>query len=248
MHELTCGEVWGGISNHEDDVESVGLVATMFSASCDGGKGGDLYYLSQCQGGVTTRFAVADVVGHGEAVSHMSQWLYDSLQARMNTLDSNAVLEDINALACKRGIGAMTTAVIAGYYSPDSRLSLASAGHPPPLVWQEGRGMWSTIDTQRETTDGPANLPLGVLVDVPYIQSSLDLETGDRLLMYTDGLTEARAADRTQFGAHRLLEILNDVGPVPLPQVKSSILGALHEHTGGSMPDDDVTLLVVEIT
>ena len=84
MHRIQCTEIWGGIKNQDADVCSRGLTASLYSSACEGGKGGDIYYLSVCGEDKLTRIAIADVVGHGEQVSAVSQWLYDTLQDRMN--------------------------------------------------------------------------------------------------------------------------------------------------------------------
>jgi hypothetical protein len=47
MYHLSCGEIWGGIRNCDDDVASAGLTASLYSVASDGGKGGDIYYLTQ---------------------------------------------------------------------------------------------------------------------------------------------------------------------------------------------------------
>ena len=68
MHRLQCAEIWGGIRNQDTDVCSAGITASLFSGACDGGKGGDIYYLSVCNSDMLTRIAIADVIGHGRAV------------------------------------------------------------------------------------------------------------------------------------------------------------------------------------
>ena len=51
--------------------------------TCDGGLGGDIYYFGVCKGDIITRLAIADVTGHGEAVSEISQYVYDTLKDHM---------------------------------------------------------------------------------------------------------------------------------------------------------------------
>src|ERR1041384_444919 len=97
MHRIRCSEVWGGIQDVELDVATSGLTVSLYSAACDGGKGGDVYYFSVCGSDKLTRIAVADVAGHGEAVSHMSQWLYDAPVGRINSFQGKAILPDLNS-------------------------------------------------------------------------------------------------------------------------------------------------------
>ncbi len=112
MYRIRCAEIWGGISDEEQDVCSAGLVASLYSRACEGGKGGDIYYLSVCGKDNLTRIAVADVVGHGSAVSEVSDWLYHTLEERMNDTAGNGILADLNRAASARGIEAMTTAAV----------------------------------------------------------------------------------------------------------------------------------------
>ena len=77
---LECKELWGGIRNRDAEVSAGNVIGSIFSiACCEGGKGGDIYYFGVCKGGVITRLAIADVTGHGETVSEISQYVYDTL-------------------------------------------------------------------------------------------------------------------------------------------------------------------------
>ena len=76
MYQLSCGEIWGGIRNCDVDFTSAGLTASLYSVASDGAKGGDIYFLSFCDGNPLTRMILADVLGHGEDVSQISQIIY----------------------------------------------------------------------------------------------------------------------------------------------------------------------------
>src|SRR5947199_335498 len=109
-HRLKCSEVWGGIQNEDMDASSAGVSASLLSLACEGGKGGDIYYFSVCDADMLTRVVIADVVGHGPAVSEVSDWLFRAMREQMNALDGNAVLASLNRLVVARGLDAMTTA------------------------------------------------------------------------------------------------------------------------------------------
>ena len=246
MYRIKCAEVWGGIKNQDQDVCSAGVTASLYSSSCDGGKGGDIYYISVCQNDMLTRLAVADVVGHGEAVSEVSQWLYESLQARMNEPDPGVVLEDLNQIAVQRGLDAMTTAAVAGFYTADGKVHFAYAGHHPMLVWRCQDARWLPV-AQPTPDDNTGGLPLGVMAETTYCQQELELGSGDRLLLYTDGVLEAPNASGQQFGKDRLHAVLREVASASLSEVKGAVLQAIRAHTGGTLAHDDVTLLAVEV-
>jgi len=80
---LECKEIWGGIRNRDIEISAGKVMGSIYSASSEGGMGGDIYYFGVCQDDAITRLAIADVTGHGEAVSEISQFVYDSLKAHM---------------------------------------------------------------------------------------------------------------------------------------------------------------------
>ena len=81
---LECRELWGGIQNKDMEISAGSVNGSIYSVPCcKGGKGGDIYYFGVCKGGTISRLAIADVTGHGEAVSEISQYVYDTLKAHM---------------------------------------------------------------------------------------------------------------------------------------------------------------------
>lgn len=245
MHHIRCSEVWGGIRDIDLDITTSGLTVSLYSGACAGGKGGDIYYFSVCGHDLLTRIVLADVVGHGKGVSRVSQWVYDALVARMNSLDGSGILADLNHITNRHGLAAMTTAAIVSFYIGDSNLYFSYAGHPPLLIRRREHGRWRGVPL--ESGEGPANLPLGILNDVSYDQEQLPLLTGDRLCLYTDGLIDAPDAQDAFFGQQRLLEVLDRAGHGTLLEIKNAVLAAVRQHTGGSLGHDDVTLMLIEV-
>ncbi len=142
MHHLSCGEIWGGIRNCDDDVASAGLTASLYSIASDGGKGGDIYYLSLCDSNALTRMILADVIGHGEDVSQISQIIYQAIKLHKNDAAVDKLLSELNQTALKIGLDAMTTMVVAGFYRRDGNLYFANAGHPPALIKPKNDSSW----------------------------------------------------------------------------------------------------------
>ena len=70
---------------------------------------------------------------------------------------------------------------------------------------------------------------------------------GDRLFVYTDGVTETPSPEGELFGAGRLQQVLDAEPNLPLPEVKSTVLRALQRHSGHDLTHDDVTLIALEI-
>ena len=81
---LECKELWGGIRNKNIEVSAGKVIGSIFSSPCgEDGKGGDIYYFGVCRGDAISRLAIADVTGHGEAVSDVGQYVYNTLKAHM---------------------------------------------------------------------------------------------------------------------------------------------------------------------
>lgn len=247
IHRLRCSEVWGGVRNEDVDACSGGVEASLYSSACDGGgRGGDIYCFSVCDGDMLTRIAVADVVGHGAAAAKVSEQLFEAMKERMNDLDGGGMLSELNQRALDEGMRGLTTAAVAAFYKGDSSLYFSYAGHHDALVRRRGADRWMPV--RLPTTGGTvSHLPLGIFADMEYPQGRVTLAEGDRVALYTDGVIEAPDAAGELFGLERLLHVLDRHARSPLPEVKGAVLETLRRHTGGDLSHDDVTLLVVEV-
>jgi sigma-B regulation protein RsbU (phosphoserine phosphatase) len=245
-HRIKCAEIWGGILAINTDVATAGLTASIFSTAHDGDRGGDMYYVSVCKWDYLTRFAIADLRGHGGQVSRLSAWVYESMEKHMNTIAGNKILAKLNDEVKSRGFDSITTAVVVGYHTKKRKLYFSYAGHPPAFVQRCGSA-WKPL-TLNESVSEPSNLPLGIISDVKYDMQQIDLRPGDRLCLYTDGVVECPRADDEPFGDERLADSLNRHHGLSVRDLKSAVLGDLDAFRGVTPPDDDVTLLVAEIS
>lgn len=245
IRRIGCSEIWGGIHNVDVDAQTGAVAASLYSMSCEGGRGGDIYYFSVCGADQLTRVAIADVVGHGQEVSQVSQWVYDVMALRMSDPDADQLLADLNSRILEKGLRALTTAAVAGFYKSDSELFVSYAGHPPLLVRRRGQRTWDVLG--KRSLAGMSNLPLGVAEKTEFLQDRVELEPGDRLLAYTDGLTEAPNSAGELFGQQRLLAALAEAGDAGLPDLKHQVVRAVREHMAGPLRHDDVTLIAMEI-
>jgi len=246
--QLVCSEVWGGNRPIHAPVELPGLKGVLYSHPCNGGRGGDVHYLSVCGSGVLARACLADVVGHGETVSRVSGEIHAHLRRCMDQPDQRKVLAKLNGILEARGLDAMTTAAAITYYPPLRRLSISYAGHPPGWYFSAATKSWERLMLD-EPPGADVNLPLAVCTGVRYTRRRVKAAPGDRLLLITDGVLEAISPmDGEMFDAQGVEEVLDAHGRGSCAQIADGLLAALAEHTGQSTPmHDDVTFLLVEI-
>lgn len=244
MLRLQCAEIWGGIKNENLDVCSPGLNVSLFSSSCNGGKGGDVYYFSLCSADRVTRIALADVVGHGEQVSEVGRWVYEQMAAMLDESDLPGMMANLNGRVVRKGFNALTTAVVLSYYRDLKHLYYCYAGHPPVLI-RSRVAEWH--DLMSPSSEKVENLPFGVTHEVPYVMSDAPLGESDLLLVYSDGVIEAPNRDGVQFGMERLREGLREIGNADASELKHGVINRLRDWTGGSLDHDDVTLMAIQL-
>ena len=83
LGRIECKDVLGGFQNKDIEVSAGKVIASIYSEACCGETGGDIYYFGVCKGDLITRLAVADVTGHGNAVSDISRCIYESIKSYM---------------------------------------------------------------------------------------------------------------------------------------------------------------------
>lgn len=245
MHIIKCAEIWGGNEKIDAGVQAGALSISLYSKGTDGGRGGDIYFVGLCGKEMLTRIAIADVSGHGQAVSHTSQWLYDSLEFHMNDLGGDIILTDLNNLVNKENRDALTTAQIISFSKSDSRLHFSYAGHPPLLIKRAGENGWKRLDL--ENPSKKANLILGVIENTSYDRESVILKSDDLLFLYTDGVIETRNQAGQLFGTDRLIDLLNKNPNESVQAIKKSVLDSLLDFSGGNFEHDDVTMMALQV-
>ncbi|MFD0899661.1 PP2C family protein-serine/threonine phosphatase [Actinomadura sediminis] len=135
--------------------------------------------------------------------------------------------------------GRFVTAVLARLQLRTGVLSWASYGHPAPVVIRGGR--WVTqLDSQPGT-------PLGTDLGIGPKVCEEQLQPGDRLLLYTDGIVEARDPDKREFGLVRFVDFIirRNADGLPVPETLRRLIHSILDHHAGRL-DDDATVLVLE--
>ena len=238
---MQCMEVWGGNRLVDAGVEMKGLDAWVHCRPWkDAEGGGDVYYVSSCATGRITRLLLADVSGHGSAVSEIAIALRALMRKYVNFLDQTQLVQSLNTqFSALSEHGCFATALALTFFGPTRHLMLCNAGHPPPLLYRSRQRQWDVLNPG----EAGANFPWGIVDGCDYDQLQLPLDVNDLLLCYTDSLPEARLSNGEQLGTEGLATIVRTLDPAVPAQLIPSLLAAIA--SAGYQTDDDVTVLVV---
>jgi sigma-B regulation protein RsbU (phosphoserine phosphatase) len=185
-------------------------------------------------------FCIADVTGHGVSAALVAAMVKASLlNAVESTTHPARILEVVNRHLNALNLPEMFASMFILRVDPKSRrIEYAGAGHPSLLLC-------SPAGACRELeSDGPI---LGIGIDYEWTGGSAQVEAGERILLYTDGVTEVFGPSQSQFGLSGLKSELSAARSRPSEQVLPSIMQALERFSDGAPFHDDVTLLFIEI-
>jgi phosphoserine phosphatase RsbU/P len=187
-----------------------------------------------------TAIFVGDGAGHGPAASILTM----AMQAILRTHPELHRDPGSTMAAAGRMFHAVTPAdlFMTGVYlllGENGKVSWASAGHDPPLRIT-GRGEVAAVDL------APVGLPLGICPQEDYPTVAWELSPGERLLLFTDGLVEARNTDGEPFGRSRLRSIASHMAHLPVQEMVRGLIDRAAAHMKGSDFEDDFTVVAVE--
>lgn len=248
---MACMEVWGGNQATERSFSMLGLEAWIYSLPYQQAHGGgDVYFISSCATGRITRLLIADISGHGASVAETGERLRDLMRRHVNHVELRQFLVEMNReFGEVRHSGGFATAVAASFFSPDHRIAVTNAGHPPPLIYSGRTGHWAILDTSGDANaTGLSDFPLGMLEEMEYGEIQIDAHPGDLLLFYTDSLIESRSAAGDLLGPKGLLGIISAISTAYPSTLISELLGQIAKLYPDNLTDDDVTVLVVRPT
>jgi sigma-B regulation protein RsbU (phosphoserine phosphatase) len=134
--------------------------------------------------------------------------------------------------------GNFVTAFYAIYDPADGTLDYANAGHPPPRIRRASGKI--------EAIEGAGSLPLGIIREEPYHPGTAKLYPGDTLVLYTDGITEARAPNGELFDDHRLDALLRTCEG-GAQQVIAKTLWEVERFTNRAPATDDRTIVAAKV-
>jgi sigma-B regulation protein RsbU (phosphoserine phosphatase) len=201
-----------------------------------------------------TGFYLLDVCGHGVPAAMMSVALsmvltpdatqgsplrrQDPVSGRSQTLSPEEAIRELNRRFQSKDDRFFT--IIYGVFDASSAtLRFAQAGHPSPVLIRRGK---------ESTVLGTGGMPVGLWPEIDFDCFDISVSAGDRILLYSDGVTECVNRNGQAFGEERLLAYLSENQELALEDLLNGLLTEIRIWHGNSEFSDDVSLLAVEIT
>jgi FixJ family two-component response regulator len=224
FHRFVPGEVSNApgveISSSSENLEAVG---------------GD--YFEVLHSGVKTAICVGDVIGKGFAAAFLLSGLHASAKPLFKTIPEPAEMcSRLNASICELDLNGRFISLVYGVLDRESRrFSYCNAGHNPPLLMRP-EGVTQLCAGGRILGFNESN----------YASETIQLRSGDRLVFYTDGITETRNSQGEEFGISRLIETAARHRTQAATELKQELLDAARQHGNGHF-EDDATVIVMSI-
>lgn len=213
--------------------QSFELYGTMIPATQVGGDFFDFFPLDESRLG----FVIADVSGKGIPAAFFMAMSRVIIRATAQKATSpQECLNEANRLLCMDNDACMfVTAFYGTYHLETGQIEGANAGHNPPYLLKAD-GTITTIARNE-------GLPLGILHPYSYLKQQLKLDKGDCLILYTDGIIEARNSQGHMYGEDRFLQDIKDWTPGPLSTLTTHFLERLSQFTQDTVSSDDIAFL-----
>ena len=183
-------------------------------------------------------FAVADVSGKGVPASLFMMMFHTALRALASSgLDPAEAMGRVNAQLSEDNDECMFVTAFFGILDIESGdLAYVNAGHNPTYLLSRDGALSPLPGT---------GIAVGFSARASYQAHSLTLAAGDRLFLYTDGVTEAFSTKRELFGEDRLERVLSAGAALPLEGWMGSVLRSVDDFAAGAEPSDDITCLAL---
>ena len=247
---LECGETWSGNRRTASLIELPGMVTWVHSVPAGSDDaGGDVQYVSVCPSCLVCRVALADVSGHGEAVLALGEKLRELMQRYLRELEQVSLMQRSQSRGPRRTRrrplrhdGRGRVARPKGLACLDERGSSAA-----PLVScrsaTNGAGWKRQRASERER---PAGVPLGLLADISYDRTVVKPQSGDLVVLYSDGVSEATNQAGEELGRDGLMNIARGLDRSSAEAFGIQLTSALRGFRGGVDALDDETVIVLQ--
>ena len=196
--------------------------------------GGDFFEFFELPEGAVG-MVLGDVSGKGPAAALLAALVQGMFVVESASGDGPAaILSRVNQRLIARHIESRFVTLFYGVLAADGCLRYANAGHNPPMLLSAG-GI-ARLDT--------GGVPLGALEDARFDEAAVIVGGGEMLVMFSDGVTEARDPQGDEFGEDRLTACLRGCVTASPLALMEHVLAAIRQFCGGAEPSDDVTLTV----
>jgi phosphoserine phosphatase RsbU/P len=207
------------------------------------GVGGDYYDFVHLDDGCLG-VAIGDVSGKGIAAALMMASLQASLRGQ--TIRPSATLsemiQNVNRLVYEASAVNRYATFFYAQYDPRTRvLRYVNAGHNPPIVYRKSEAALQILRLDEGGT------VIGLFPDFPYRETSLQLQPGDIVVAFTDGISEAMNNAENEFEERRLIEAIAECPVCPASEMITCILERVDAFTAGAPQHDDMTLVIVRV-
>ena len=194
------------------------------------------------------RVALADVSGHGEAVVALGEKLRELMQRYLRELEQVSLMRDLNrAVQEELDDVHYATMVAVGWHGRRGLLVMTNAGHPPPLWYRAAARRMALAETQRASErERPAGVPLGLLADISYDRTVVKPQSGDLVVLYSDGVSEATNQAEEELGRDGLMNIACGLDRSSAEAFGTQLTSALRRFRGGVDALDDETIIVLQ--
>jgi serine phosphatase RsbU (regulator of sigma subunit) len=182
-----------------------------------------------------TAFLIADVSGKGLGAALLATMLQGSLSGMCLGTDPERLVKHINNFLCEHAELGRHATLFFGLLGRDGKLEYINAGHPSPFLVRHGKA---------EAVFTAGSVPVGLFPHAEYTSATIELQGGDTVVLFSDGVTEAMNPEEQEFGSARLREVLSAIGDASLEEMQKSVLAAVEDFTRGARPVDDLTLLL----
>lgn len=218
------------------DIEGVDVWARMSVVKSVGGDFYDAFRINENK----ICIAMGDVSGKGMPAALFMVRTMTLLRSELNsTQDLDILMARFNSTLCDTNIAHMfASLIVLRLCTQTGELECINAGHSPFLL--------SRCNGQFVEINQPRGLIAGVLRDSVYEVATMQMNSGDRLLMYTDGVTEARNNKQKFFGLSRMLDAINKNQFRDTKQLIDVVFNDVNDFTGDMHPSDDITLVGVQ--
>jgi serine phosphatase RsbU (regulator of sigma subunit) len=183
-----------------------------------------------------TAFLLADVSGKGLGAALLTTMLQGALSGMTLGTDPARVFNHINRFLCDHAEVGRYATMFFGILDGQGRLEFINAGHPSPFLIRRGVA-------EEAFTEG--SYPVGLVPEAEYMATCLQLEPGDTVVLFSDGITEAMDPEEQLYGVARLREVLCGHTDTALDEIQRSVLESVENFARGAHQADDVTLLLV---